>query len=179
MIKTIVVAAALAITAVALSAQEPTKGTLAGVTNFARVETTIACAGAIDAAVAVPEIKKLGFVSVINFREATENGANVDQERQIVEAAGLKYIHIPMNSSKPDPKVADTFLAAMAVPGSQPAFIHCASGNRAAAIWMIKRIVLDKWDADQAGKEAAALGLTNPALRQFALDYAQQKATTR
>ena len=49
--------------------------------------------------------------------------------------------------------------------------MHCASGNRAAALWMIKRIVVDKWDADRAGTEAAALGLTNPALKTFALTF--------
>ena len=40
-------------------------------------------------------------------------------------------------------------------------------------MWMIKRMQIDKWDADRAGTEAAALGLTNPALKTFALDYVQ------
>jgi protein tyrosine phosphatase (PTP) superfamily phosphohydrolase (DUF442 family) len=52
-------------------------------------------------------------------------------------------------------------------------FVHCASANRAAALWMIKRIQVDKWDANRAGEEAAALGLTNSALKTFALDYVQ------
>jgi len=38
---------------------------------------------------------------------------------------------------------------------------------------MIKRIQVDKWDADRAGAEAAALGLTSAALKTFALDYVQ------
>ena len=38
---------------------------------------------------------------------------------------------------------------------------------------MIKRLVVDHWDVDRASEEAAALGLTNQALKQFALDYAQ------
>jgi hypothetical protein len=40
-------------------------------------------------------------------------------------------------------------------------------------MWMIKRMVIDHWDADRAYTEAAALGLTNAALKQFAIDYAQ------
>jgi hypothetical protein len=40
-------------------------------------------------------------------------------------------------------------------------------------MWMIKRLVVDHWDGDRAFKEATALGLTSPALKQFALDYAQ------
>jgi hypothetical protein len=53
-----------------------------------------------------------------------------------------------------------------------PAFIHCASGNRVAAMWMIKRMVVDKWDAEKAGNEATQLGLTNQALKKFAVEYA-------
>src|SRR5579862_328275 len=57
--------------------------------------------------------------------------------------------------------------------GSQPSFIHCAGGGRAATMWFIKRLVVDHWDADRAAKEATELGMTNPALKQFAIDYAQ------
>jgi len=40
-------------------------------------------------------------------------------------------------------------------------------------MWMIKRLAVDHWDTDRASTEAAALGLTNPTLKQFAIDYAQ------
>ncbi len=59
----------------------------------------------------------------------------------------------------------------MTAPANQPVFVHCASANRASALWMIKRMLVDGWDADRAATEAAALGLTNPALKTFALDY--------
>jgi uncharacterized protein (TIGR01244 family) len=156
----------------ALSAQQPVKGTLAGVQNYAHVETTIACAGAVDPDAAMPEIKKLGFVSVINLRQASEPGANIEAEQAAAERVGLKYFHVPVNGAAPDPKSADAFLAAIRTPGAEPAFIHCATGNRAAAMWLIKRIVIDHWTADKAADEAAGLGLTSAPLRQFALDYA-------
>jgi protein tyrosine phosphatase (PTP) superfamily phosphohydrolase (DUF442 family) len=73
----------------------------------------------------------------------------------------------------PDPKVADAFLEAITSKGAEPAFIHCAGGNRAATMWLIKRLVVDRWDEDRAVKEATALGQTSVALRQFALDYAK------
>jgi hypothetical protein len=40
-------------------------------------------------------------------------------------------------------------------------------------MWMIKRMQVDKWDAERAGTEAAALGLTNGALKTFALNYVE------
>jgi uncharacterized protein (TIGR01244 family) len=155
-----------------LHGQTVTKASVPGVTNFARVETTIACAGATTPA-AVAELKKMGFASVVNLREASEAGADIDAEAAAAKAAGINFIHLPFNTARPDPAVVETFLKAITDRRNDPAFIHCASGNRAAAMWMIKRMEIDKWDADRAGTEAAALGLTNPALRMFALDYVQ------
>src|SRR6266576_2766660 len=93
-------AIALALVAATAAAQQVTKETIPGVTNFARLETTVACGGATTAA-AVPE----------------------------------------------------KFLQTLTTPGNEPAYIHCASGNRAAAMWMIKRIAIDHWDADKAASE--------------------------
>jgi len=153
-------------------AQNVTKETLAGVTNFARLETTIACAGATTPA-AVAGLKQMGYASIINLRLATEPGADVDAEAAAAKAAGINYIHLPFNAAAPDTAVVDNFLKAVTDKKNEPAFVHCASGNRAAAFWMIKRMQIDKWDADRAGAEAAALGLTNGALKTFALDYVQ------
>jgi len=149
-----------------------TKPTVPGVTNFARFETTIACAGATSPD-AMPELKKMGFASVINLRVATEAGANIDEEAAAAKAAGLNFVHLPFNAQSPDPAVVDGFLKAVTDPQNQPAFVHCASGNRAAALWMIKRMQVDKWDADRAATEAAALGLTSGALKTFALNYVE------
>jgi uncharacterized protein (TIGR01244 family) len=155
------------------SAQQVTKPELPGVRNFARLETTVACAGAISAEQAVPAIRKEGFVSIINLREANEPDANVEQEGKLAATAGLKYFHVPFNGASPDPKAADAFIAAITSPGAEPAFIHCSGGNRAATMWMIKRMVVDHWDVDRATKEAMALGQTSAPLRQFAIDYAR------
>lgn len=154
------------------AAQQVTKETREGIRNFARVETTVACAGAVTAD-AMPEIKKMGFVSVINLREAHEAGADVETQRAAAEAAGLRYYHVPFNGAKPDPKVADQFVKVIGSKEAEPAFIHCASANRAAAMWMIKRIVVDRWDVDRASAEAEALGLSNVALKQWAIEYAR------
>lgn len=153
-----------------LYAQQVTKESIPGVKNLARLQTTVACAGAITPE-AMPEIKKMGFASVINLREATEAGADIEKQEAAATAAGLRYFHVPLNTAKPDPKVADQFLKVIA--NAEPAFIHCASANRASAMWLIKRIVVDGWDVDRATAEAEALGLTNPALKQWALDYAR------
>ena len=153
-------------------AQEVTKENVEGITNFHRLETTVACSGAIKAD-AVPEIKKFGFASIINLREASEDGANLEGEAAAAKAADIRYYSIPFNSAAPDPAVADKFIEAITQKGSDPAFIHCAGGGRAATMWFIKRLVIDHWDVDRAAKEATDLGMTSPKLKQFAIDYAQ------
>jgi uncharacterized protein (TIGR01244 family) len=169
-IATLTACACLAVAAVAV-AQDVTKQDVPGVRNFARLETTVACAGATSAE-ALPGIKKMGFVSVINLRVASEAGAEVEKEEAAAKAAGLRYFHVPFDG-KPDPKAAAQVLDAITTPGAEPAFIHCAGGNRAATMWLIKRIAVDHWEADRAVKEATALGQTNLDLRQFAIEYGQ------
>ena len=154
-------------------AQEVTKEDVEGITNFHRLETTVACSGAIKAT-AVPEIKKYGFASIINLRQASEDGANLEAEEAAAKAADIRYYSIPFNGNAPDPAAADKFIQAITTKGSDPAFIHCAGGGRAATMWFIKRLVVDHWDVDRAAKEATELGMTSAALKQFAIDYAQK-----
>src|SRR3954470_20489902 len=91
-----------ALIATTIHAQQVTKQNVEGVTNFARLETTIACAGATKAT-AVPELKKMGFASIINLREASEAGADVEAEESAAKAAGINYTHIPFNVASPAP----------------------------------------------------------------------------
>ena len=94
-----------------------------GIRNFAKVESTVACAGAITSS-AIPEIKKMGYASIINLRLASEEGADVEGNIAAAKAAGIPYYHIPFSAGTPDPAVVDTFLKTITAPGVQPAFIH-------------------------------------------------------
>jgi uncharacterized protein (TIGR01244 family) len=143
-----------------------------GITNFAQIETTVACAGAVTPA-SVAEIKKMGYKAIFNLRLPTEQGADIEGEAAAAKAAGVNFIHLPLNAASPEPAVVDSFLKAITEPGNQPAFIHCASGSRAAAMWFIKRVVEDKWDTDRAMAEAAQLGAISQPMKTFALDYIQ------
>jgi uncharacterized protein (TIGR01244 family) len=164
------------LSAAALTAQGVTKESVPGVANFARLDTTIACAGATTPA-AVAGLKKMGYASIINLRQANEPGAEIDAEAAAARDAGIAFVHLPFNAAMPDPSIVDSFLKAVTAPQNQPAFVHCASGNRAAALWMIKRMLLDNWDAERAGTEAAALGMTSPALKTFVLEYVRTHQT--
>ena len=111
----------LAVTAA--GAQQVVRQEVPGIRNFAKVESTVACAGAITPA-AIPEIKKMGYASIINLRLETEEGADIPGNIAGAKSAGIPYYHIPFSAAKPDPAVVDTFLKTITAPGVQPAFIH-------------------------------------------------------
>jgi len=94
-----------------------------GVRNFAKVESTVACAGAITPG-AIPAIKEMGYASIINLRLATEQGADIDANVAAAKAAGIPYYHIPFSTAAPEAAAVDTFLKTITAPGVQPAFIH-------------------------------------------------------
>ena len=158
-----------AVLTITLSAQVQKKD-VTGIRNYSRVDATVGCGGAVDPA-AMTALKQEGYVSVINLRLASEEGANVDAGRAAAKTAGLKYIHLPFNAAMPDSKVVDSFLAAVGDTSNQPVFIHCGSANRVGGVWMIKRVLKDGWPIDRARTEAEAIGLNNPQLIAFATEY--------
>src|SRR5450631_2973589 len=87
---------------VAAGQSQVKKLTLEGVTNFAQVETTVACAGAVTPA-SVAGIKKLGFASLINLRLESEKGADIDAEAAAAKAAGINFVHLSLNTAMPAP----------------------------------------------------------------------------
>src|SRR5437867_8264390 len=88
----------------AAGAQQITRPTVPGAINVVQLETTVACGGATKPE-AVPEIKKLGFASIINLRQPTESGADIDGEATAAKTAGIKFFSIPFNGQSPDPSV--------------------------------------------------------------------------
>jgi uncharacterized protein (TIGR01244 family) len=164
--------AAIAVSVALLAgAQDLRRDTLDGVRNFTVVDPIIGCAGATEVS-AIPELARRGYRAIINLREAGEAGAAIEDSRAAASKAGLRYVHLPFNGAKPDPIVVDAFIAAVGDRANQPAFIHCGSANRVGAVMMAKRMVVDGWTEARAYDEAAAIGLSSVALRQFVIEYA-------
>src|SRR5438094_10555727 len=80
------------------AAQQVKKESVPGINNFAKVESTVACAGAITPA-AVADIKKMGYASIINLREASEPGAHVAAGSAAATAAQFRYFYLPCHCS--------------------------------------------------------------------------------
>lgn len=115
-----------------------------------------------------------GFKSVVNFRTAGEEDQPLspDEEGAKVEAAGLKYLHIPMSMESAGPAQVDEFRAKFPdLP--KPAFAHCKSGKRAGAMVMMDMAVRQGMTGDQTLDKAEEMGFEcdKPELRQFVKQY--------
>jgi uncharacterized protein (TIGR01244 family) len=167
-------AAVLTLAVAVLAGPQLQKETIDGIRNYTKVDATIGCAGATDPK-AMAVLKERGYKAVLNLREATEDGALIPESKAAAEAAGLTFIHVPFKGSAPEDAVADAFLRVVANTSHQPLFINCGSANRVGAMWLIKRMVIDKWPQEKAVEEAKAIGLTSAALEKFALDYVAKR----
>src|SRR5262245_53215808 len=141
-----------------------------GIRNFTRIDVSVSCGGSTEPAAAA-ELAKRGYKAIISLRESGESGAMTSELDQAARAAGLRFIHVPVSAQSLNDGAVAAALGAMRDAGNQPVFIFDASGSRAAAILMIKRMLVDGWPEDRAYGEAVSIGLSSPTLKASALDY--------
>jgi uncharacterized protein (TIGR01244 family) len=115
------------------------------------------------------DLSREGFKTVICLREPAEFDAAA--EEAAAKSKGLAWVNIPVNKENPKPEQVDAFLAALSSSKVYPVFIHCGTGNRVAAFWMIRRVLVDKWDVEDAQQEAKLVGLKSETMKEFALNY--------
>jgi len=111
-----------------------------------------------------------GYRSVLTLRTDKEN-VDLKKDRELTEAAGMRYIQIPVVTAAPDPKHVDEFIKTVQDKKNYPMLIYCGSANRVAAFWMIYRVVAEGWAEEKAMEEAVKIGLTRPELKAFVQSY--------
>lgn len=93
-----------------------------------------------------PDLKALGVQTVIDL---TDNSR--EYEQPAVEAAGLRYINIPMKDKRyPSMDDINQFLKVVDDPSTGKFFVHCAGGrHRTGVVGAVYRFTKDKWNLDQ------------------------------
>jgi len=125
---------------------------LPGLTNVGRVAPGI-YRGAQPKREGYATLKSMGVRTVLNLR--TRHG-----EREAVEAAGMRYVEIPMNFLKNvDPAAVRKALSVMTDPATQPVYVHCSRGaDRAGVVTAVYRMDVDGWSEAEAEAEMEAFG---------------------
>ncbi len=127
------------------------------------------CTGGQPTEAQLTSLREEGIRTVIDLRPPSEQ--DLEAESAAVRKLGLRFVSIPVSGADPKVEQADAFLAATADPGVFPLFVHCASGNRVGAFWMIRRVLVDGWTEEKAEEEARRIGLKSPNLLAFAQEY--------
>ena len=148
---------------------------LPGLTNVGRVAPGI-FRGAQPEPKGYATLATMGVRTVINLR--TRHG-----ERKAVEAAGMRYVEIPMNYMKNvDPVAVRKALSVMTDPAHQPVFLHCARGkDRTGVVAAAYRMEVDGWSEAEAEAEMDAFGFQDvwSQLKKFVRRYPEGRGEGR
>lgn len=92
----------------------------------------------------------LAALGVHTIIDLTDNSK--DYEQPAVEAAGLRYVNIPMvDKSTPSMDQINQFLKVVDDPATGKFFVHCAGGrHRTGVVGAVYRFTHDKWNLEQA-----------------------------
>lgn len=117
----------------------------------------------------------LGIKTVIDL---TDNSR--EYEQPAVEAAGLRYVNIPMvDKSYPSMDQVNAFLKVVDDPATGKFYLHCAGGrHRTGVMGAVYRFNHDHWNLDQAFAEMNQYefgsGMGHGKQKSFVQDYWQQ-----
>jgi tyrosine-protein phosphatase SIW14 len=129
-----------------------------GIPNFHQVNDHI-FRGAQPAPQAWESLAKMGVKVVIDLRREHEEGHSTAAEAKAVEAAGMRYVNVPMNGIVA-PRDEDVHKVLNIFNGPDPVFVHCKLGkDRTGTVIACYRISHDLWKNGQAMDEARTIGL--------------------
>jgi protein tyrosine/serine phosphatase len=96
------------------------------------------------------ELAAIGVKTVLDLRADNDRDA-----RRLAEAAGLKYINLPLEPKEyPGPDAASRFLEIVNNPENGVVYVHCAGGrHRTGSMIAVYRMTVDGWNFDQAYQE--------------------------
>jgi protein tyrosine/serine phosphatase len=138
--------------------------------NFGRVDGNL-YRGAQPEGRDFADLSRLGVKTIVNL---TSDDA-VPTERAMVEAAGMKYVQIPMTThTVPTAAQLAQFLGIVNDPASRPVYVHCVGGrHRTGVMTAAYRMTHDGWTAERAFEEMKQFkfgsDFLHPEFKQFVL----------
>jgi len=107
---------------------------------------------------AFAELKKMGVTTIVNLRR--EHTADIAAEHLIVEALGMRFVHIPVGGfSAPSNDQIIQFLSILRDHPSETVFVHCHYGeDRTGTFIASYRMTMEHWPLAQATHEMDLFG---------------------
>lgn len=148
--------------------------------NFARVNDAYH-RGAQPVGDDYADLKALGVKTIINLTSEEDDSYD---ERQAVEAQGMRYVHIPMSTRRnPTDKELETFFAVVNSADSGPVYVHCVGGrHRTGVMTAVYRMTRDGLSGEQAFKEMKQFkygpDFLHPEFKKFVHEYDVRRTVT-
>ncbi len=148
---------------------------LAGVGNFQKVNDHV-YRGAQPTELGFQNLAKLGIQTIVDLQQTGDTRAV--SEAKWVEAAGMKYVSIPMNGMEaPSNENVAKVLALLENTSTGPVFVHCHRGaDRTGGVIACYRVEHDHWQNAKALAEARSMGMS---WYQLAIQHYVQKFQPR
>lgn len=119
------------------------------------------------------QARKGGVKTVINLRHDSE--ITDFNEKEVVEAQGLAYIHLPWNGPAELTEEVFDRSRELLTSAEKPILLHCSSANRVGALWIPYRVLDGNMSIDEAVAEARTVGLKSGDYERLAREYVAQK----
>ncbi|MDF5722562.1 MAG: protein tyrosine phosphatase family protein [Rhizonema sp. PD37] len=119
--------------------------------NFLKLSDSIATSGQ-PTKEQFSAVKNLGYQIVINLALSTSSNA-LSNEKQIVEAQDMQYIHIPVVWETPNIEDFTQFFSIMKANTDKKVFVHCAANMRVSAFMYLYRRLHDNMSESEAKKD--------------------------
>jgi uncharacterized protein (TIGR01244 family) len=119
------------------------------ITRFVALERNLASSGQPNEAQFL-ELAAVGFQLVINLALHDDPRYSLQDEPAAVAAAGMRYVHIPVQFSAPTLDDLQRFCAAMNEAGEAKVLVHCAHNKRVPVFIALYRIREQGWAKDAA-----------------------------
>ena len=149
-----------------------------GVPNFGQVNERLYRGGQ-PTDLAWPQLAALGVKTVVDLRRESEHSTT--DEARAVQAAGMRYVSVPMNGF--DTPRAERIAAVLALMDtSDVVFVHCKMGmDRTGTVVAAHRIAREGWKNERALEEAEAYGLHwwERGMKRFIAGYRPEAVATR
>ncbi len=171
-------ALALSILMAACLAQAASSEEFPGLPNFHNVDPQIFRGGQ-PTPKGFQQLAKLGIKTVIDLREP---GSRSLTEKRVVEAAGMRYVSVPMRGfHTPTAGQISKVLSLFNDSSAGPVFVHCRRGaDRTGTVVACYRISHDGWQNTRALAEARSLGMSifQRSLRTYVLGYKSARSVS-
>ena len=133
--------------------------------NYLKISDSIATSGQ-PTQEQFSAIQQAGYQLVVNLALPESTNA-LPNEKQIVEAEGMEYVHIPVVWEKPTIENVNEFFSVMEANADKKVLVHCAANMRVSAFMYLYRRLHESISEEEAKKHLHKIWVPNENWQKF------------